>query len=68
MGGYGTGGEELVYEGLGAVAGGGGEDGVGGGRRKGVGVVAEEVAEVEGVGDWFCDGDGAWGGKVSWVV
>ena len=67
MRGYGACCEELVYEGLGAVAGGGGEDGVGGGRGEGVGVVAEEVAHHQGVGDWFGNGDGAWVGRVSGV-
>lgn len=65
MRGYGACCEELVYEGLGTVAGGGGEDGVAGAWREGVGVVAEEVSEVEGVGGWFRDGDGAWVGRVS---
>lgn len=65
---YGAYGQELVYEALGGIAGGGFEDDFGGGRGKGVCVVAEEVAEVEGVGYGFCDCDGAgqviqwWGG------
>ena len=66
----GTGEEELVYEGLGAGAGGGGEVGGGGVGGEGVGVGEEEVAEVEGVGDWGVDGYGAvwWRGEVSgWV-
>lgn len=46
-------------EGLGAVAGGGGKEGVGGVGREGGRVVAEEVAEVEGWGDGLCDEDGA---------
>lgn len=29
------------------------------GEFEGVGVVGEQVAEVEGVGGWFGDGDGA---------
>ena len=50
---------------MGAVASGGGKGRVGGSRGEGVGIIAEEVAEVEGVGDWFCDGDGAVKQKVS---
>ena len=45
-----AGGEQLVYEGLGGVAGGGGEDLFGGVCGEWVGVVGEEVAEVEGEG------------------
>lgn len=50
------------------VAGGGFEDGFGRGGRKGICVVAKEVAEVEGVGYGLGDRDGArrvtqwWGG------
>lgn len=44
---------------MGAVAGGGLDLGLGWGRREGVGVMEEEVAEVEGVGDGFLDGYGA---------
>lgn len=58
--GRGAGGEELVDEGLGAVAGDGGERGfevgVVDGQRVGVG--GEEEAEVEGVGCRLFDGDG----------
>ncbi len=61
-GGDGAGGQELVDEGLGAVAGCGGEEGVAGVGGEGGGVVAEEVAEVEGWGDGFRDGWGARGG------
>jgi len=42
---------------LSAVAGGGGEDSVSGVWGQGIGVIAEEVAEVEGVGVWFRDCD-----------
>lgn len=49
----------MVDEGLGAVAGGGGEKGVWGVGGKGSRVVAEEVAEIEGLGDGFCYCDGA---------
>ena len=31
--------------------------------RKGIGIVDEEVTEVECVGDWLCDDDGA--GEIS---
>ena len=51
--------EQLVYEGLGGVAGGGAQDlfvCVGG---DGVGVVREQVAEVECEGSGLFDGDGA---------
>lgn len=50
---------------MGAVAGGIFEIGFGGGGGEGVGVVDEEVAEIEGVGDGFIDGYGAVGG---WVL
>lgn len=33
-----------------------------------VGVVEEEEAEVEGVGDWFADCDWAGEGVVSWGI
>ena len=49
----------MVDEGLGAVAGGGGEEGVRGVRGKRVRVVAEEVAEVEGWGNGLAYGYGA---------
>lgn len=61
-GGDGAGGYELVEEGLHAVAGGGFEGGVEGlvaGEFEGVWVVGEQVAQVEGVGGWLGDGDGA---------
>ena len=51
----------MVYERLGAGAGGGGEVGGGGRGGEGVGVCEEEVAEVEGVRDWGVDGCGAVG-------
>lgn len=59
----------MVYERLGAVAGGGGEEGVGGVGGEGARVVAEEVAEVEGWGDGFgyCYGAEEGGGAVSEV-
>lgn len=57
MGCYGAGCQELVDERLGAFTGGGGEDFVRGVWGERVGVVAEEVAEVKGVGDGFCDCD-----------
>lgn len=59
MRGDGAGGEELVNQGLGAVPSCAGD--VGGGRSMGerVGIVAEKVAQVECVGNWFCDGDGS---------
>lgn len=47
---------------MGAVARAGLQLRLGGGWGKGVGVMNEEVAEVEGVGDWFGDGYGAVGG------
>lgn len=56
-----AGGEELVDERLGAVAGEFGEglvDGGGVGEDDGVGVLGEEVAEVEGVGRGLVDDDG----------
>lgn len=61
MRGYGAGCEELVDQGLGAVPSGAGD--VSGGRSVGerVGIVAQEIAEVECVGDWFGDGDGSGG-------
>ncbi len=31
--------------------------------RKGIGIVDEEVTEVECIGDWFCDDEGA--GEIS---
>ena len=69
MHGDGAGGEKLRNERLGAVTG-CGSDLPGGGRRgEGVGVMAEEVPEIEGVGDWFGDGYGAdregWGSGVN---
>jgi hypothetical protein len=51
--------QDLVYEDLGGVAGKGGEVRLVGVARDGVGVVAEEVAEVEGVGVGLLDGDGS---------
>lgn len=61
MRGYGAGGEELVDQGLGAVPSCAGD--VGGSRsmRKRVGIVAEKVSQVKGIGDWFGDGDGSGG-------
>ena len=61
-GGDGAGGYELVEEGLDAVAGGGLEGGVEmlvAGEFEGVGVIGEQMAQVEGIGGWFGDGDGA---------
>lgn len=56
-----AGGEELVQERLGAVAGGGFQcivQRLGGGQDERVGVQREKVAEVEGVWRWLRDGDG----------
>lgn len=57
MRGYGTRGQELVDQDLGAVARGGRDVRGSGSVGERVTIVAEEVAEVEGVGDWFRDGD-----------
>lgn len=54
-----AGGEQLVYEGLCGVAGGGGENLFRGSGGHGIGVVGEEVAQVEGEGRGLVDGDGA---------
>lgn len=51
---------------MGAVAGGAGEVGFGGVGGERVRVVAEEVAEVEGVGGWFGDGYRSAGWLVIW--
>ena len=57
-----TAGQQLVEQGLGGVAGGAEQDRLGwrvGSALDWVGVMAEEVAEIEGVGDGFVDGDEA---------
>lgn len=51
-------GEELVEKCLGAIPRACFQFGLGGGGGKGVVVVDEKVAEVEGVGDWLGDGYG----------
>jgi hypothetical protein len=53
-----AGGEQLVYEGLRGVAGGCGEDFFRGRGGDGIGVVGEEIAEVECEGGGLVDGDG----------
>ena len=52
----------MVYESLSTIASGGLENGFGGIRRKWIGVIAEEVSEVECVGNGFRDCD--WPGFV----
>lgn len=58
---YGAGGKELIDQGLGTVSRCAGN--MSGGRSMGerVGIVAEEVAQVECIGDWFGDSDGSGG-------